>query len=126
MGKKTLNSLTVTVIVALFCTYLISCGNDDDEIADTSIVGNWEETDYGDGIWVWTFKSNGKGTLTVTNRPDYGSYSWNFTFSFDGQNLIISGKDNGKSIIKKYYVVIDGKTMIWIKDGKYRINLKKK
>jgi hypothetical protein len=124
--KKTLFlSLIATVLMFTF----IACSDDDDNTVDASIVGSWEDTNYYDGTLVWTFNSNGKGTLKVTEREDYGSYTASFTFTYDGQTLKITGKEDGEIVTYTYTVTIssDGKTMRWVdNDGGDTTILKKK
>lgn len=99
--------LLMLMFVGLFATTTFtSCSNDDDdvEIEDTNIVGSWQDDDTTDGIWVWTFNKNGKGSCNVTD--DGKSYSFTFTFKFDGTNLIITGKEDGKDYTDTYKVVV--------------------
>lgn len=114
MKKLLLGALTTIIMVTMLSVSCISCSSDDDDV-DKSIVGSWEDINYTDGTWQWTFNSNGKGSCKVIDRV---SYSFDFTFSFDGKTLKISGKKGGESYTDTYKVSIssDGKTMMWTEE----------
>lgn len=127
MNKKYLMHLASIMMVAMLSVgFFTSCGDDDDKV-DSSILGTWEDTNYYDGTWQWTFNSNGHSVCKVADGSL--SYTFNFDFSFDGKKLTISGIEDGKKYTDNYSVTIssDGKTMTWIDyDGGYETILKKK
>ena len=118
----------VIMMVTLLSVNLISCNKDDDEASvDSSIVGTWEESNSIDGVWQWTFNSNGKGSCKVTNERT--SYTFIYNFSFDGKKLVVSGVEDGEKYTDHYSVTIssDGKTMEWTdEDFGYRSTLTRK
>lgn len=104
--KKFYVLLMLTFIGLFATTTFTSCSDDDDdvEIQDTRIVGSWQDDNTYDGIWVWTFNKNGKGSCHVTDGDE--SYTFTFTFKYDGTNLIISGKEDGEVYTDTYKVVV--------------------
>ena len=103
------------MMVAMLSLGFASCSSDDDDSIDSSIIGTWEETNYTDGTWQWTFNSNGKGSCKVTNRT---TYTFTFDFSFSGSTLKITGEEDGERYTDTYSVNIssDGKIMTWIEE----------
>ncbi len=116
------------IMVTVLCFGFTSCGSDDDDVViNNSILGTWEDQDYYDGVWLWTFNSNGKGSCKVTNGSN--SYTFTYNFSFNGSKLTISGEEDGEKYTDYYTVTFssDGKTMRWIdEDGGYESIFKKK
>lgn len=115
-------------MVAMLSVGFASCSSDDDESVDNSIVGTWEETNYTDGTWLWTFNPNGKGSCKVSDKT---TYTFIFDFSFNGSTLKISGEEDGERYTDIYSVSIssDGKTMTWTEENNgrtYTTVLKKK
>ena len=113
MNKKNLLwSLLAIMMATTLCVGFASCSDDDDDV-NSSIIGTWEETNYFDGTWQWTFNSNGKGSCKVTDNT---TYTFSFSFSFDGTTLKISGVEDGESYTDVYSVSFsdNGKTMTWI------------
>lgn len=107
----------IITILTLLNTALISCSNDDNEKDESSVnalIGTWEETDYTDGIWQWTFNSKGDGLCLVTSALT--NYAFNFTYTFNGSTLLISGAEDGKKYTDTYVVTFssDKKTMTWV------------
>lgn len=128
MKKKNLLHLLAIMMVAVLSVGFASCSSDDDESVDSSIIGTWEDTNYIDGTWQWTFNSNGKGTCKVIDNT---TYTFTFDFSFDGSTLIIKGEEDGERYTDTYSVSFssDGKTMTWTEEynGRtYTTTLKKK
>ena len=115
-------------MVALLSVSFTSCSSDDDDDANSSkIIGTWEETNYIDGTWQWTFKSKGQGYCNVINR---GTYTFDFKYTFNGTTLKISGEENGEKYTDTYKVSIssDEKSMTWTEDVNgqtYKRTLKK-
>lgn len=107
----------IITILTLLNTALFSCSNDDnekDESTVNALIGTWEETDYTDGIWQWTFNSNGNGICLVTSALT--NYAFNFTYTFNGSTLLISGVEDGKNYTDTYVTTFssDKKTMTWV------------
>ena len=119
----------MTILMVSFLSYsFVSCGSDDDEEkTNNSILGTWEDIDQYDGIWQWTFNSNGHGNCNV---EDGGmKYSFYFDYSFDGEKLVITGIEDGKEYSDHYKVSFssDGKKMTWVDyDKGYKTELIKK
>ncbi|MCR5678830.1 MAG: hypothetical protein K6G08_01280 [Prevotella sp.] len=126
MKKMDLWCMPIIMMVTMLSFGFASCSSDDDDNIDSSILGTWEEQNYYDGIWQWTFNSNGKGSCKVVDGKI--SYTFSYDFSFDGKTLTISGTEDGKKYTDRYTVTIssDGKTMNWVDtDGGYKTVLKK-
>ncbi|MBQ7422344.1 MAG: hypothetical protein IJV27_09430 [Prevotella sp.] len=115
MNKKFFWNLLTFMLVAMLSVSFVSCSSDDDDSVDNSIVGTWEDTNYIDGTWQWTFNSNGKGSCKVSDRT---TYTFTFDFSFNGSTLKISGEEDGERYTDTYSVSIssDGKTMTWTEE----------
>ncbi len=132
MKKNYFLFLLVTTIMASFSIGFSSCSSDDDDEGNdvkNTILGTWEETDYTDGTWQWTFNTNGNGICNVVST--YQDYSFNFTYTLNENVLTISGKENGKPYSDTYSVTFssDKKTMTWIEQyngNTYTTVLKKK
>lgn len=116
MRKTSLFQLMTILMVTLLSLGFASCGSDDDDSVDSSgngtIIGTWEETDYTDGTWQWTFNSNGKGSCKVTNKT---TYSFSFDYILNGSSLKISGYEDGERYTDTYTVSFssDNRTMTW-------------
>lgn len=132
MKKNIFLFLLVMTIMASFSIGFSSCSSDDDgegnDVKNT-ILGTWEETDYTDGTWQWTFNTNGNGICNVVST--YQDYSFNFTYTLNGNVLTISGKENGKPYSDTYSITFssDKKTMTWVEQyngNTYTTVLKKK
>lgn len=126
MKQKNLLKIFLLMVFAVCSIGLASCGDDDDNaVVDSSIIGSWEETNYFDGTWVWTFNSNGKGSCHVTDGSR--DYTFSYSFSFDGTTLVVSGVEDGENYTDTYTVTFssDGKTMT-LYDGRYTTTMKKK
>lgn len=116
------------LMVSVFSFGFVSCGSDDDEEKiNSSILGTWEDTDQYDGVWQWTFNSNGHGNGHVVNRVV--EYTFYYDFSFDGEKLVITGMEDGKTYTDHYKVTFssDGKKMTWVDyDKGYKTEFVKK
>lgn len=126
MKKLCLCGLSTILMVTMLCFLSSSCSSDDDAEVDSSILGTWEEQNYKDGVWQWSFNSNGKGECKVVNGKY--TYTFSYDFSFNGKSLTVSGIEDGERYTDHYSVTIssDGKTMTWVdKDGGYTTVLKK-
>lgn len=112
--KNLLWSVFAIMMATTLSVGFASCSDDDDDV-NSSIIGTWEETNYFDGTWQWTFNSNGKGSRKVTDNT---TYTFSFSFSFDGTTLKISGVRDGESYTDVYSVSFsdNGKTMTWIEE----------
>jgi len=126
MKKTILCSLSTILLVTMLCFSTSSCSNDDDDEVDSTILGTWEEQNYIDGVWQWSFNSNGKGECKVVDGKF--TYTFSYDFSFKGNLLTVSGIESGKRYTDYYSVTIssNGKTMTWVdKDGGHTTTFKK-
>lgn len=94
MKKNLLNWMTI-VMVAIVSVSFVSCGDDEDETNEISIVGTWRSNwsdEYGSGYTIITFNADGTGNIIeYEQEKGYPGNTTNnrFKYAFDAKTMTI-------------------------------------
>ena len=83
--KKHIISLFLVLVLMIGVFTLVGCGKDTNK--NSKLVGTWEYKEEGFGA-VYSFKSNGTGSLTLTAYDE--SDSSNFTYKVKDDKILIT------------------------------------
>ncbi|MDE6266763.1 MAG: hypothetical protein K2M07_05370 [Muribaculaceae bacterium] len=109
--------MTLATVLMLGCVFT-SCSKDDEPMdPKTALIGTWVCDEGKDGVFTYTFNSNGSGSAYFV-WPDYPGENESYTTTWTATDnyLTVNYLQINETEGGLYFISSDGKTLTWAGD----------